>query len=505
MCGQYDCVSRLGAFGQSVSSSAQPAADAGGNGDDLQPAQRRHSSRAPTHPQLLAQEQAAERELAAANRQINRMEAAEQAVAQQQAAPAPALPPHVEPAQFDTQLPTVADIASHRPLYDMLSYALQPLWRDICTPAFERYRQASTAKDLEYMAAALVSILQLPAKHLVKQRVPARIRRRFQRLQLKASDWQAQRLRDQLRDAQGLAAAQAASQRQREVSNALSAEHDRKYNTDSEPEAEHESELDLSDDNTHDDSQAILRARRLVAAGHLDVASRAVMSTNKTLDCADPAVMRQLRAMHPPASAVPMPPLPLNTPEPPIENNSELRRLVQRCDNGKAGGPSGWNGAMIAVLADSQTCMEGLRCILQDISGGHIPLAIRPHITATRLIALAKPNNTPRPIAMAELFYRMAAVRAVRSVMDVTAQLLGPHQYGVGVSAGCEHIIHCMQHSLSHIGVSGPQAAIKVCVLSTGSSTSRIPAVKGVSMVQARNILSHSSPVNPVPLLFLPC
>ena len=49
---------------------------------------------------------------------------------------------------------------------------------------------------------------------------------------------------------------------------------------------------------------------------------------------------------------------------------------------------------------------------------------------------------------MAELFYRMAAIRAVRSVMDVAAQLLGPHQYGVGVSAGCEHIVHCMQHSL---------------------------------------------------------
>ena len=117
---------------------------------------------------------------------------------------------------------------------------------------------------------------------------------------------------------------------------------------------------------------------------------------------------------------------------------------------------------MIAVLDDSQTCMEGMRCILQDISGGHVPLAVRPYVTATRLIALAKPNNTPRPIAMAELFYRMAAVRAVRSVMDVAAQLLGPHQYGVGVSAGCEHIVHCMQHSLSHIGMSGPQAAVKI-------------------------------------------
>ena len=130
-CGQYDCVSRLGVLGHSVSSSAQLAADDGGNSDDLQPAQRRHSGRALAQPQLFADEQAAERELAAVNREINQMEAAEEAVAQQPAVAAPALQPPAAPVQPDTQLPTVADIASHRPLYDTLSYALQPLWRDI--------------------------------------------------------------------------------------------------------------------------------------------------------------------------------------------------------------------------------------------------------------------------------------------------------------------------------------------------------------------------------------
>ena len=106
---------------------------------------------------------------------------------------------------------------------------------------------------------------------------------------------------------------------------------------------------------------------------------------------------------------------------------------------------------------------------------------------------------------MGELFYRVAAVRAVRSASDAARGLLSPHQFGVGVAGGCEHIVHCMQHSLTHIADNRPLAAVKICVLSTGSSTSRIPAVKGVSMVQARNILSHSSPLNPVPLLFLPC
>ena len=153
--------------------------------------------------------------------------------------------------------------------------------------------------------------------------------------------------------------------------------------------------------------------------------------------------------------------------------DSSLVRLLRRCNNGKAGGPSGWNGAMLCVLADSPTCMEGIRFLLQDITTGRIPPAVRPHITATRLIALAKPNGAPRPIAMGELFYRVAAVYAVRSVSDVARQLLAPHQYGVGVPGGCEHIVHCMQHSLSDSADNGPLAAVKVDISNAFNTCSR--------------------------------
>ena len=71
---------------------------------------------------------------------------------------------------------------------------------------------------------------------------------------------------------------------------------------------------------------------------------------------------------------------------------------------------------MLAILADNDKSMEGIRCIIRDFTLSRIPPAVRPHITATRLIALAKANNTPRPIAMGELFYLVAGVPAVRSV-----------------------------------------------------------------------------------------
>ena len=171
----------------------------------------------------------------------------------------------------------------------------------------------------------------------------------------------------------------------------------------------------VTDDScTLDDIRAIKHARRLVSSGHIDMASRAASTDHRALDCNDAAVLQQLRQLHPAASDVPMPALPFDAHTPLVRNDAALVRLIRASNNGKAGGPSGWNGAMLAILADSPTCMQGLRSIISDITTGRIPPSVRSHITATRLVALAKPNGAPRPIAMGELFYRVAAVRAVR-------------------------------------------------------------------------------------------
>ena len=50
---------------------------------------------------------------------------------------------------------------------------------------------------------------------------------------------------------------------------------------------------------------------------------------------------------------------------------------------------------------------------------------------------------------MGELFYRLAAIVAVRRVSKQAAELLAPHQYGLGVAAGAEKIVHSLQHELT--------------------------------------------------------
>ena len=113
------------------------------------------------------------------------------AARQQEAAFNRARPALAAQPQIDAQLPSVASIASHRQLHDSIPYALQPLWQQICEPEFERYRQASQtlpAPDTAGMAASLISILQLPAKHLYKQRIPTSIRRMLRKQRYKDND-----------------------------------------------------------------------------------------------------------------------------------------------------------------------------------------------------------------------------------------------------------------------------------------------------------------------------
>ena len=186
-CPQWECVGHrrfapIAASLSSLLSSSHSHSDELDEKRQLSPERRpsqRLSGRSQSSPFLYMHEQEDEHE-----RSIQRVEAA---VAAPQVVAAP--PQAVQPApQAITQLPTVASIASHRHLHDAVPYALQPLWRELCEPAFERYRRASQSGDEDEMAAALISILRLPGKHLYKQRVPARVRRTWKRQQRKAGD-----------------------------------------------------------------------------------------------------------------------------------------------------------------------------------------------------------------------------------------------------------------------------------------------------------------------------
>ena len=198
------------------------------------------------------------------------------------------------------------------------------------------------------------------------------------------------------------------------------------------------------------DGRATRRANHFVQCGLTRKAAQVLHSTTHMADLRTAAAQEAMLRLHPrqPPDAA-LPALPQAAPPSVIEDDAGIRRLLSQSDNGTAAGPSGWGGNMLAALARSDVCRLGVIALLRDVVNGELPDDARQLLLASRLVALAKPNSDGyRPIAVGELFYRLAAIVAVRRVSSEAAVLLAPHQYGVGVSAGAEKIIHSLQHEL---------------------------------------------------------
>jgi hypothetical protein len=195
---------------------------------------------------------------------------------------------------------------------------------------------------------------------------------------------------------------------------------------------------------------AAKRALHHVHQGHLQKAARVLHSVDAMADLRLPEVQQAVAALHPalPATSA-IPALPSDAPQQILEDDKVIVSLLRKSDNGSASGPSGWGGNMLSSLTQSDLCRMGIIALLKDIINGNLPERARQLLLSSRLVALMKPDGKYRPIAVGELFYRLAGVIAVSKVTKAAAALLAPHQLGVGVSSGAERIVHSLQHLLT--------------------------------------------------------
>src|SRR5271168_2634549 len=92
--------------------------------------------------------------------------------------------------------------------------------------------------------------------------------------------------------------------------------------------------------------------------------------------------------------------------------------------------------------------MQCMKCD-SSFSTNDLPYSLKPYILPSTLIALDKNNGAGiRPIAIGEVFYRLAAYRCHVLARDNARTRLAPIQLGIGVSGGCEAIVHNIQHAL---------------------------------------------------------
>ena len=152
---------------------------------------------------------------------------------------------------------------------------------------------------------------------------------------------------------------------------------------------------------------------------------------------------------------VPLPPA-FSTPTPPSSSISEtvIQKSLISFPKGSAPGPSGLRHSHIS---DALSCpsphrassfLSHLTAFINLLISGDIPPVVRPHISCAALIAVKKKNGGIRPIAVGEIFCRLASKCLCSLHRSYIANTLPPLQVGVGVSNGCEAVVHSVNKIL---------------------------------------------------------
>ena len=172
-----------------------------------------------------------------------------------------------------------------------------------------------------------------------------------------------------------------------------------------------------------------------------------------------------LTGLHP-LQAEPMGPLPVNGAPDVASLEKVLPDVMKRIDNGAAPGVSGWTGnhlAMVWKRADKQA-REGLHMLLRDLCNGAFSAATRERLLTCRLIPLSKKDRGVRPIAVAEVITKAAAMCALKLVDEEIPGLFPCIQYAVKRPGGAETAAHLTRNLLREHTARRPETTVALVV-----------------------------------------
>ncbi|CAI7837113.1 unnamed protein product, partial [Closterium sp. NIES-53] len=182
------------------------------------------------------------------------------------------------------------------------------------------------------------------------------------------------------------------------------------------------------------------RAEGLAKRGSL---RRAVLALESTPVCTpSPEILEELRLKHPPAEPGE---LTWSTPQGSTLSipHADFAKMLGRCENGVGAGPSGMTFEHLhdAAITNALVCTH-LHALVNTIMRGNLPASVANLLTASQLIALAKPGGGARPIAIGKCLTRLAAKAALSAMGEAAREFFLPLQYGVAVPGGAETVIH---------------------------------------------------------------
>ncbi len=123
---------------------------------------------------------------------------------------------------------------------------------------------------------------------------------------------------------------------------------------------------------------------------------------------------------------------------------AEFLRFVRRLPKSSSPGPSAWTYELIQQVMGNDICQAGMIALVTDILNGALCNRSSDLFLSATLTPIAKGEGI-RPIAIGEVFYRMASSFAVRSHISEIRSLLQPLQLGIATAGGCEIVLHALQ------------------------------------------------------------
>jgi hypothetical protein len=188
------------------------------------------------------------------------------------------------------------------------------------------------------------------------------------------------------------------------------------------------------------------RVQRQVRLGHLKQAARVLTSATGMAKPTAETVER-LTALHPEGPIKPFG----DAPGPACRAKitfALVKKALQSFDRETAPGVSGWTVDLIQLLVDDENkpFARFLVLLCQQIALGSAPG--RHMLLASRLLASEKAGGGVRPLAVGELFYRLAGKTLLASSFDPTVSLL-PSQLGVGTKGGVEPMLRVLARAIA--------------------------------------------------------
>ena len=190
----------------------------------------------------------------------------------------------------------------------------------------------------------------------------------------------------------------------------------------------------------HEDKRAIKRATRLVLENCTSKASRIFDCSFQKSTLTDQEKVQKLRALHPEQNCN------FKVPEdaPIIAGIAvqELRCASRRLAKGVSPGPTGTTDSIVRLLIDDEPCCNSLCHMMSDLINGFLSRQVLQRLNRARLVAIDKPNGGVRPVAIGEIFSKLAGIILLQRYEKSLEPLFAPMQQGVFSQAGCERIVH---------------------------------------------------------------